>query len=191
MPQGCVSLVEPIITDIFLSFKDRTGFKILDCGIGFGFYGAVVRQWLDGGVSPWRTYLLGIEGFEDYESPCWNLYNWIHTCTIQHYLDSPLSANDTFSVILLLDVLEHFTKEEGTKILEKLKGKLAPGGVLYVGTPSIWIEQGSAYGNILECHQSLWTSENLEDLGFSVILDGSPDTYGYMMILGKYQNCPA
>jgi hypothetical protein len=35
--------------------------------------GAAVRQWLDGGVQPWRTRLVGVEGFDAYRSPCWNV----------------------------------------------------------------------------------------------------------------------
>ncbi len=34
---------------------------VLDLGAGMGFYGAVVRQWCDSGVRPWRTRLVGVE----------------------------------------------------------------------------------------------------------------------------------
>lgn len=39
--------------------------RVLDLGIGFGMYGAVVRQWHDRGVRPWRTHLTGVEVFAD------------------------------------------------------------------------------------------------------------------------------
>ena len=65
MPIGCCSLVPAIATQFVL----RRPRSVLDLGVGMGFYGAVVRQWLDGGVQPWRTRLVGVEGFDAYRSP--------------------------------------------------------------------------------------------------------------------------
>ena len=62
MPIGCCSL-DPAIATQFVVFRPGS---VLDLGIGMGFYGAVVRQWLDGGVQPWRTRLVGVEGFAAY-----------------------------------------------------------------------------------------------------------------------------
>lgn len=62
MPIGCCSLIPTIATQ-FVVFRQGS---VLDLGIGMGFYGAVVRQWLDGGVQPWRTRLVGVEGFAAY-----------------------------------------------------------------------------------------------------------------------------
>ncbi len=59
MPIGCCSLVPEIATRLARS-RPRSA---LDLGIGMGFYGAVVRQWLDPGVRPWQTKLVRIEDF--------------------------------------------------------------------------------------------------------------------------------
>lgn len=71
MPVGCCSLVPVITTHLGLSRPN----SVLDLGIGMGFYGAVVRQWVDLGVQPWRTNLVGVEGLAAYQNPCWDLYD--------------------------------------------------------------------------------------------------------------------
>ncbi len=57
---GCCWLVPAIATQ----FVRRRPRSVLDLGIGMGFYGAVVRELLDGGVLPLRTRLVGVEGFD-------------------------------------------------------------------------------------------------------------------------------
>jgi len=53
---------------------DRDPFRSVPASLGvwtwdrMGFYGAVVRQWLDGGVRRGRTRLVGVEGFAAYRS---------------------------------------------------------------------------------------------------------------------------
>lgn len=189
MPIGCVSLVAPIIAD--LTSRPVRPRKILDAGIGFGFWGAAIRQWLDSGYTErrkkmhdgtgdpsslpaWPTYLMGIEGFAKYRNPTWGLYDHIHQMTIEEYLGT--FKTDRFDAILLLDVLEHFQKAEGHMILQELKQRLEPGGTLYVGTPGVWIEQGAAYGNDLERHRSMWRARDLTDQAFQAMEYRTPDS---------------
>lgn len=186
MPIGCVSCVPDVVAEIAAC----SGGKILDAGIGFGLYGAAVRQWLDNGVKPFRTYLMGIEAFERYRSPCWDLYDWIHESPIQAYLAADNTQGDRFEAVLLLDVLEHFEKPEGVEVVTGLKSRLANGGKLIVATPGVWIEQGDAYGNEFERHRSLWTGDDLAALGFRILSDGSPDRFGNRMVVGVFTNSP-
>ena len=53
MPIGAVPAVSHIAAQVLIR---RPG-RVLDLGMGTGFYGAVVRQWVDEGVAPWRTWL--------------------------------------------------------------------------------------------------------------------------------------
>lgn len=232
MPIGCVSLIPTIITDLI----PRKPKKILDAGIGMGLWGAAVRQWLDMGApralrgdtgqvadahglrgvgrQKWGTYLMGIEGFSKYRNPCWDLYDYIHEMSIQEYLMT--HHNDKFDAILLLDVLEHFRDWEGRDYVHMLQERLTPGGVIYIGTPGVWIEQGAAYGNKFERHQSLWTAEDLRSMGFDIAeitverierrdplgtsnlpprvtyqFDGAgPDPWGNRMLLAKWHAVP-
>ena len=82
MPIGCTSLV-PMIAHELMAHRPSS---VLDLGIGMGFYGAVVRQWLDLGVRPWRTRIVGVEGFEAYRNPCWDVYDTVINSKIEDYL---------------------------------------------------------------------------------------------------------
>ncbi len=176
MPIGCCSLVPAIATQ-FVLFQPRS---VLDLGIGMGFYGAVVRQWLDGGVQPWRTRLVGVEGFAAYQNPCWDLYDEVVESSIELFVE--VNA-DLWDAILLLDVLEHFEHTQGEAILGTLRNRLSPRGRLFVGTPAVWMEQGAAYGNALERHRSLWTAGDLRGLDFELLDEGTTDRYGNEMLL--------
>ena len=181
MPIGCCSLV-PTIATHFALFQPRS---VLDLGIGMGFYGAVVRQWLDGGVQPWRTRLVGVEGFAAYRGPCWDLYDEVVESPIERFL---VMNADLWDTILLLDVLEHFEHSQGEAILVALRRRLSPGGRLFVGTPAVWMDQGAAYGNALERHRSLWNADDLLASGFELLDDGTIDRFGNQMLLGVAEN---
>lgn len=188
MPQGCLSMVAPIISSMCGHVPKTGTFKCMDVGIGFGFYGAAIRQWFDGGrpKSQWKTSILGIEGFAKYKNPCWDCYSHVHVTTIQEYLNSNYSNPDSFHVILLNDCIEHFTKEEGLNLIPQLIDKLEIGGALFISTPGVWIEQGAAYGNILETHRSLWTEADFEALGMECLQDSTITRWGHIMLLYKF-----
>jgi hypothetical protein len=175
MPIGCCSLVPAIATELGL----RRPASVLDLGIGMGFYGAVVRQWLDLGVRPWRTKLVGVEGFAAYRNPCWDLYDEVVATPIETFLEP---TTEIWDAILLLDVLEHFPHAAGEQILAAARHRFAANGCLYVGTPAVWMEQGAAYGNELERHRSLWTAEELRSIGLHVLVDGKTDPFGNQML---------
>lgn len=193
MPIGALSVSALVLDDMYKELLvrgalNRPDTSILDCGIGYGIYGPMIRQWCDQGyVRNFKTYIMGIEGFSGYKNCCWEAYNQVHVTTIQFYLEWPNSVKDEFNVILLMDVIEHFTKEEGLVVLKKLKAKLKTRGVFYVATPGILNEQGAAYGNELETHKYGWTSEEFKALGFELICNGkTPDFLGNVMIVAKY-----
>ena len=85
-------------------------------------------------------------------------------------------------------MLEHFTKEQGAEVLEKIKTWLTPGGVLMVATPGLFVAQENVYGNELERHLSLWLPKDLQAHGFEILRDETPDKYGHMMVIGRYVN---
>lgn len=150
--------------------------RVLDLGIGSGFYGAIVRQWADEGVRPWRTWLVGVEGWADYRNPLWDLYDMVFTMTIEEFLSHP---NDPFDCVMLNDVLEHFDRPTGAALLQRLKQQVvASGGTLWVNTPAQFCPQEAAHGNELERHRSLWTAADLESLGFATVLSGQEPQLG-------------
>jgi len=179
VPIGCCSLVPMIATE----FGIRKPASVLDLGIGMGFYGAVVRQWCDMGVRPWRTRLVGVEAWEGYCNPCWDLYDEV---VIEPVLSFFEWSSDVWHSILLLDVVEHFEKDEGFAVLAAARKRLAETGLLYVGTPAVWMDQGDAHGNEFERHRSLWTVADFTRLGFSILHDGHLDPHGNQMILAGF-----
>ncbi len=102
MPIGCISCVPYVASRLM----QRRPESVLDLGIGMGFYGAVIRQWLDHGVRPWHTRLVGVEGWPGYRNPTWDLYDEVHLESIESYLDK---SRERFEAVLLMDL--HFLKK--------------------------------------------------------------------------------
>lgn len=168
MPIGSYAVV-PYLAHALAVRQPRS---VLDLGIGFGGGGAVVREWLDLGIKPWRTFLVGVEVWPDYRGPLWDLYNVVLTESIDAYL---ARTADAFDCVILNDVLEHFEKPAGLALLAAVKRLVSPGGMFLVSTPAEFFEQGAVYGNEYERHRSLWSAEELASLGFDVQIVGQPE----------------
>jgi SAM-dependent methyltransferase len=184
MPIGSHSIVSHVARELEAARPHR----VLDLGIGFGFYGAVVRQWLDRGVRPWMTYLEGIEGWGRYSNPLWDVYNLVRVCPIQEYLQAP--PREPFDFVLLNDVLEHFAPDEGREVIRRIRAIVRPGGRLVVGTPARYFDQGAVHGNDFERHRSSWSAGDFREMAFEVLLDGSEAQLGFPMILARWCNRP-
>ena len=82
MPIGSYAATAPLVQSL-IRHKPKS---VLDLGIGFGCGGVLVRQWLDLGVRPWKTHLVGVEAWSDYRNPVWDLYNVVYVQTIEQFL---------------------------------------------------------------------------------------------------------
>jgi 2-polyprenyl-3-methyl-5-hydroxy-6-metoxy-1,4-benzoquinol methylase len=159
---------------------------VLDLGCGSGFYGAVVRQYVDMGWGD-KTSIEGVEPFAEYKTPNWGHYNIVWRRTIQDHLI--FAKGTAYDCILFLDVIEHFKRLEGLSIMEQLMEKLSPGGVLFVSTPGVFEEQGAEYGNELEKHLSFYEPEDFSSRGFVVLKDGrQQDQFLQYMTVAKFIN---
>jgi hypothetical protein len=147
-------------------------------------YGAVVRQWLDQGMRPWRTHLTGVEAFAAYGNPLWELYNLVVIAPLQEFL---ACEHEPFDFILLTDVIEHLERSQGIWALDRCQALLAPHGCLLVGTPAIFMPQDSVRGNEFERHRSLWTVQDFLERGWRIEKTGDLDAFGHQMILAEYQ----
>lgn len=180
MPIGAASELPTIV--FYLISKQPA--SVLDLGVGMGMYGAAVRQWLDMGYaeSGKRTLLHGVEGFEKYKNPVWELYDRVLVADILE-----IEPERKYDAILLCDVLEHFTKEQGRELIAKAIEWLEVGGSFIITTPAIHCEQGEVYGNAFETHRCLWTPSEMSELGFQILNDGKMDRFGCLMLTAIYE----
>jgi SAM-dependent methyltransferase len=194
MPIGSLSIFPEIIRLTILNNPK----KILEVGIGYGINGAGIRNWYNSDVIKRETVIVGIEAHMGYENPLWDCYNWVveGDVTKMDYVPwykmvsgKHASTPATFDVIIMTDVLEHFTDEDALQVIDKLKSWLTPNGVILISTPAIWIPQGAWEGNEYETHRSFWTRQKLEALGFNVLRDENyNDPLGHCMLLAEYLN---
>src|SRR5690606_2815779 len=89
-----------------------------------------------------------------------NIYN-------ENILDIAPRLNVSYDLILLIDVLEHFEKNDGILLLKTL---LQNHGCILVSTPKIPTPQQDAFGNVYETHRSAWSMQELQSLGFSAFI---------------------
>lgn len=150
--------------------------SVLDVGIGFGQYGVLCRnnlehlnlfEWNDHMArkrerSEWLVRIDGIEAFPDYVTPVQEyVYNEIYKGDALEILPG---LDFQYEMILAIEILEHFDKDDGLRFLKLLDDKCS--GSIIVTTPKEFIPQDYP-ANPYENHRSLWTREELESCGFS------------------------
>ena len=47
-------------------------------------------------------------------------------------------SDDQFDAVVSLDVIEHLTVDQGHSLVAEMSRRLKPGGLLVIGSPSIW-----------------------------------------------------
>jgi len=156
MPTSDYSFISDII-DIAYKTKPKS---VLDIGIGFGKYGFLFREYLDiyghtsmddYNKSGWQTRIDGIEVYAPYVLEHQKfLYSNIYIGDAVQLL--PLL--DDYDLIFIGDVLEHFLKKDGVRLLETIKRK-AKYAIFVVPLGTHW-EQGTVFGNKYEMHQAVY-----------------------------------
>lgn len=137
--------------------------SILDIGIGFGGKGLMFREYTDiwnerYNRTDWQTRIDGVEIYEEYITDIHrNIYNNIYIGNIIELI-SKIKRN--YDLIYIGDVIEHINKDEGKKLLIKLRLKTKK---LIVVTPIKVSKQGKVCGNIYETHISQWSREDFKD----------------------------
>ena len=114
----------------------------------------------------------------------WNAVNPDYLVNLEHE-DLPFKENE-FECVLMIDFIEHLTRERGEVILEQ--AKTITSGRIYLLTPLWWDTNEHhtndpncwAYGNKLNNHLSLWSREDFFDwteLGLTI--EGDEYYFGY------------
>ncbi len=156
--------------------------SILDVGVGFGAYGYLSRLYLefsDGRekYGDWQRRIDGIEVFEQYLTPMHQqIYNQIY---IGEALGVLPTLKTRYDLVLLIDVLEHFTRERGMKLLEL---SLERGRNVIVSTPNKFWSQQEAFGNPFETHHSIWRRGDFAKFHQKFFL---PNDYSLICYLGE------
>jgi|WetSurMetagenome_2_1015567.scaffolds.fasta_scaffold252739_2 hypothetical protein len=137
--------------------------SLLEIGPGFGKYGYLSREYLelwDGReiYNEWKYQIDAIEAFESYVTPLQkSIYNNIY---IGDALEILPAMNNHYGLILLVDVFEHFTHENGIRLL---KTALSKADNVIICSPQHVNFQGDAFGNVFETHRFEWKRHHFNE----------------------------
>ena len=157
MPTSSLHQISDIV-EMIVAADPRS---VLDVGVGFGKYGVLAREYLellDGRAvyADWRRRIDGIEIFSDYLTGLHrSVYDRIMVGDAAEIL--PTVPDHEYDLVLLVDVLEHFTPAVGERVLD---ASLRAGRNVIVSTPLRFFTQ-EGFGNPHEQHRSHWTRADL------------------------------
>lgn len=163
MPTSWYQAIPNILTQVKIAQPK----SILDIGVGFGKYGLLFRDVLELPFEryhkeQWQVKIDGVEAFDSYHNP---VYDFAYDNV---YFGNILTLIDTlpnYDLITLIDVLEHFSKEDGLKLIEKLVAHCNK--VVLVSTPLYPEPQTEYLGNDFEQHKSIWSIVDFPNQNFT------------------------
>ena len=126
-------------------------------------------------------YTVGIDGFEPSiaESCSKGIHDEYHCMDIMK-IEEKFDKNQ-FDCVLASDVIEHFSKSEGQKLLSMMENIARKRVIIF--TPNGFLPQGEHSGNPLQKHHSGWEVIEMRNLGFDVIgINGWKPLLGEMSI---------
>jgi 2-polyprenyl-3-methyl-5-hydroxy-6-metoxy-1,4-benzoquinol methylase len=150
------------IMDLVVRLKPR---KVLEIGPGFGKYGYLCREYLelwDGRnvYGDWQCRIDCIEAFEKYITP---VHRQIYTNIYSgNALDLLPGLQEHYDLILMVDVFEHFSLEEGNRLMKSCMEKADH---VMVATPKSVNMQEDVFGNAFETHRQEWKRRNFKPFG--------------------------
>ncbi len=140
--------------------------SIIDVGIGSGTYGFLLRQHLDVAAGHfeslvWKTKITGIEIYENYKNPVWEYcYDEVRVGDARQVIPTL----DHHDLILMIDVIEHFSREDGLSLLKECMKKAE---YVIITSPAKDYPQGTVLGNTYETHLSAWHECDFEAFPYS------------------------
>ncbi len=106
-------------------------------------------------------YSIGVDNFDPYIEI--SKRNRIHSEYIKSDILSINYPDKNFDCAILIDVIEHFNKEDFLNFLPKLEKMVKK---IIIMTPNGFVKQDEYDGNFLQVHKSGWTVKEMEHLGF-------------------------
>ena len=163
MPSSRPDLI-PFVLKFVMQLNPRS---ILEIGTGFGKYGFLFREYLAiwaAAADPKRldpaNWQVQIDGIECHEPYIGELQRQIYNRLIIGDAQVEIDKLGSYEFIFLGDVIEHFPKKEGMKLLQKCLKHCTR--MIMVTTPNYFNPQGAEYGNDKETHHCLWTREDFD-----------------------------
>ena len=138
--------------------------SVLDIGVGYGKWGFLCREYSDINAhhyhpETWQVRIDGIEAFPEYATPLYSyIYNDIHYGDIRDILPTL----PDYDLVIIGDVIEHFTKEDGKQLLSQLRKKSR---YILLSSPTVFFTQ-EMFDNDYETHRSLWTVHDFGNFKF-------------------------
>lgn len=138
--------------------------SVLDIGVGFGKWGFLAREYTDINEhrykrEDWQARIDGVEAFPEYATPTYQyIYNEVHYGDLREVL--PKLGH--YDLIIIGDVIEHFTKEVGLDLLRQMRQKSQ---YVLLSSPTVFFTQ-EMFGNDFEQHHSLWTIDDFKEYPF-------------------------
>lgn len=130
--------------------------RVLDIGIGFGKWGFLTKEYAEKRQPSDKSncHLVGVEAFPEYVTPLTRMiYDKIIIGDIRKV------ALEDFDLIIMGDVIEHFEKSDGEKLLDELRKHCK---YLLISTPVVFANQEAEYGNQFEIHRSHWNAQDFQ-----------------------------
>lgn len=155
--------------------------SILDIGVGFGKYGYLSREYLelwDGRqkYDDWQRRIDGIEVWKKYLTPVHKyIYNRIY---IGNAIDILPTLKIKYDLILLIDILEHFSYEDGMRLLTECRKR---GKNIIISTPLHIGSQKDAFGNPFETHKFQWRKSHFSKFTDKFFV---PNNYSLICFMG-------
>ena len=159
--------------------------SILDIGLGNGKLGFLARDCLDVMLneayhrSHWKVRIDGIEAYPDYiQDHQRAIYDTIHIGDAFDVID----RLETYDMIILGDVLEHFEKDRAWEFFDKCIRHAEHHLAVFIPLGKTW-KQPAIYGNPYETHRSSWFFDELARFSKRhALFDYSAGPYGAFLV---------
>lgn len=179
MPSSDPRVLESVCRQIIIE-NPKT---VLDIGVGFGKWGMLAREYTDIWnyrfyKEEWTTRVYGIEIHDRYRNQNWENYNQIAIGDAAEILTDNPWDNSSFDLVMMIDVLEHFEKERGKKLIRDVMGITNKFIVSYANS-----EQKDVRDNKHEDHVSKWEDEDFKDYKRKLLSGG--DGWGVYLLEKK------
>jgi len=161
--------------------------SLLDVGLGNGKIGFIARDYLDVmrgergkfKKEDWKTKIDGIEVFPEY------IQDHQRAVYDEIFIGNAFDVVDTlgnYDMIVLVDVLEHFEKNQARQFLDKCVAHSNKSLIVCIPLGEKWT-QAAIYGNPYERHLSFWSFEEFEPFVSNYkIFQYPPGPYGAFLI---------